>query len=264
MAAGPDPNSEWRGEAYRPAAGHHRAVDDWFIDGLPPDPNDLVVDLGSGTGEFTAVLADMVTGGRVIGVEPDSSMLATAGRITHPRLEFKRGSAQALDHVIEPGTVDKVLSRAVLHWIPVDEYPQVFAAAYRVLRPGGWFHSESAGAGNGPRMIALVDDLADQFGVERPPRFPDAALAFDVVENAGFEIPPGGVRTVAQRRQFDREQMESFLRTQVSVLLTRHADAGMSADIVEATVGGIERMRRSDGTFDQTFVRLEIIARRPE
>lgn len=135
---------------------------------------------------------------------------------------------------------------------------------HRVLRPGGWFHSESAGAGNVPLVVSLLDDLARRFSLEAPPAFPDAGTVFDYVEQAGFDIPGDGVRTVAQRRAFTHDQALGLLRTQASVALTRQADADRAESIVSAALADAEKLRRADGTFDQTFVRLEILARVPE
>lgn len=95
-----------------------------------------------------------------------------------------------------------------------------------------------------------------------PPGFPDAGVAFDLVEQAGFEIPADGVRTVAQRRSFSRDKMLGFLKTQATVPLTRATSGDTSKAIVQAAVADIERMRRFDGTYDQTFVRLEIMVQR--
>lgn len=43
--------------AYAEQAGHHRDLDAWFLDRLRPDPGGVVIDLGSGSGEFTKRLA---------------------------------------------------------------------------------------------------------------------------------------------------------------------------------------------------------------
>ncbi|MGB8361945.1 MAG: class I SAM-dependent methyltransferase [Acidimicrobiia bacterium] len=255
--------SDWSGEAYAAAAGHHRSFDDWFLDRLPPEEGDTVLDLGCGSGEFTARLADIVTKGKVIGVEPDVSMLEAARRHDNPRLEFVRGSAEDFDELVEPGSIDKVVSRAMLHWVPLKSYPRVFAAVFRVLRPGGWYHSESAGAGNVPKVMTVVRDLASRFGVPAPPPFPDTGVVFDLVEEAGFELPVEAVKTIAQRRPFTREQMIDFLRTQAAVVVTRAADQDIAASTEDAAAGEVEALRRHDGSFDQTFVRLEILARHP-
>lgn len=255
--------SDWTGQEYSTAAEHHREFDDWFLERLRPKPTDVVVDVGSGSGEFTAQIAELASEGTVTGVEPDPSMLEAARRHVEPNLRFVQGSAEELDRIIDPSSVDLVISRAVLHWIPLERYPRVFEAAYDVLRPGGWFHSESAAAGNGAKMIEFVNRLADKFGVPPPEAFPDPGTVFDIVEQAGYMIPMEGVRSVVQRRSFGAEQISSFVKTQVAVLLTRGVDAELSADIVDEALRSVDELRRPDGTFDQTFVRLEVLAQRP-
>jgi ubiquinone/menaquinone biosynthesis C-methylase UbiE len=254
---------QWSGPAYAGHADHHRALDEWFLDRLRPDADSVVVDLGSGSGEFTARIAELVPDGRAIGVEPDPSMLQAARRHVGQNLQFVDASAEEVDQVIDEASVDLVVSRAMLHWLPVSSYPRIFDAARRVLRPGGWFHSESAGAGNVPRVIDLLTDLAARFGVPMAPAFPDAGAVFEQVEQAGFEIPVDGVRTVAQRRPFTEHEMIGFLRTQATVALTRATSEDTGDAIVQAAIADVDRLRRFDGTYDQTFVRLEILAQRP-
>lgn len=72
--------------------------------------------------------------------------------------------------------------------------------------PAAGTHSESAGAGNVPRMTAALNDLAARFGVAELPPFPATGAVFDLVDEAGFSVPMEGVRSVAQRRQFTEEQ----------------------------------------------------------
>lgn len=253
----------WRGEAYSASAGHHRTYDDWFLDRLSPETRDVVVDLGCGSGEFTARIADLVTGGRVIGIDPDPSMLEVAKKRDHPRTEFVSGAAQQLDERVDESSVDKVLSRAMLHWISLGEYPRVFDAVFRVLRPGGWYHSESAGAGNGRHLTAVLNDLATKFATPPLAGFPDPGVVYDMIEQTGFEIPPDGIRAVTQRRPFTREQAMGLLQSQGSVAIIRNADGSQVEAILEAAGAEVERLRRWDGTFDQTFVRLEILVQKP-
>ena len=44
-------------------------MDEWFLARHRPRPSDVVVDLGCGSGEFSARLATLVPEGRVIGVD---------------------------------------------------------------------------------------------------------------------------------------------------------------------------------------------------
>jgi trans-aconitate methyltransferase len=255
----------WHGGAYAPHATHHRALDEWFIAQHPPRPHDVVVDAGCGTGEFTAHLADLASSGHVIGVEPDDSMLEQARSKTRANLEFRAGRVQELDEIFEPASVDLVVSRAVFHWLPLAEYSRCYAAVVRILRPGGWFHAESGGTGNVAHVVALMDEVASAQALE-PSRagFPDAGTVMELLEHAGFRVDMDGVTTVAQRRSFDRPQLLGFLRTQAALAYVPRAPVAVREAFLHAVEERVDELRRHDGTYDQTFVRLNVLCQRPE
>lgn len=257
------PHAPWQGDQYAPASGHHRAADEWFLDRHRPSPTDVVVDLGCGTGEFTAELAALVPHGRVVGIDSDPSMLTRARGHRAGNLSFLEGSAEEVAHVVDAGSVDLVVSRAMLHWLPPAVRPRFFSAVLEVLKPGGVLHAEGAGAGNIRLINELLTDLAERHGIPPPPPFPDTGVVFEEVERAGFDVPPGGVHAVAQRRTFSAEQMAALLRSQAVLVLTRHVGPEVAATIAHEALEQMDRLRRHDGTFDQTFVRLDVLARRP-
>lgn len=254
----------WEGDAYTWQAGHHRSFDDWFLARHPPQPDAEVVDAGCGTGEFTARVAELTPQGRVTGVEPDPSMLATARTQTAANTEFRQGGLQDLDRVCEPASADLVLSRAVFHWIPRRDYPDCYHAILTVLKPGGWLHAESGGAGNVTRVVEVLDGIAAGHGLEPAhPTFPDAGTVFDLVEQAGFDIPEEGVVTVAQRRPFDRDRLRGFLRTQACLPYLAQASDEVGEAFLADVDNQLGEFRRHDGSYDQTFVRLVLRCRRP-
>jgi SAM-dependent methyltransferase len=257
------PHAPWQGSSYGPASGHHRAADEWFLARHRPSRHDVVVDLGCGTGEFTAELAALVPDGRVVGIDSDASMLQSARRLAAGNLAFVLGAAEAVDEIVDAGSVDLVVSRAMLHWLPAAARPRFFAAALRVLRPGGVLHVEGAAVGNIHKVNALLADLAQRHHIPPPPPFPDTGEVFEEVEQAGFDVPPGGVHAVAQRRRFTEPQLAALLRSQAVLVLTRHVSAEVAVTIERQALEDSERLRRHDGTFDQTFVRLDVLARRP-
>jgi trans-aconitate methyltransferase len=225
----------------------------------------VVLDAGCGTGEFTARSADLVPDGRVIGVDPDPSMLEGARAHARPNLEFRAGSVQELDAVCAPESADLVVSRAVLHWIEPEELPRCCAALRAVLVPGGWLHIESAGTGNVGAVVGLMDAVAAQHGLPSARVwFADAGSMMELLEDAGFELADESVTTVAQRRAFDREQLLGFVRTQASVAYVPGAPAEAREAFLAAVEARLDELRRRDGTYDQTFVRLHVLARRPE
>jgi SAM-dependent methyltransferase len=243
---------------------HQRSADDWFMSRHQPAPDAYVVDVGCGSGEFTARLAEMVPGGRVVGVDPDEAVLASARTRQRPNLRFVRGRVQDLYLAVPPCGVDLLVSRAMFHWLPLVEYPRCYTAAFTVLRPGGWLHAESGGAGNVRRVVELLDAVAADWGLP-PARVtqPDAGTVHDLVAEAGFEIPAGGVLTVAQRCPFDRDGLLRFLRAQATAAYLTGAGPDVARGFWQAVTGRLDELANPDGTYDQTFVRLDVLARRP-
>jgi SAM-dependent methyltransferase len=90
----------------------------------------LVADLGCGTGLSTRAWSGLAE--RVIGVEPNPAMLATAEAA--PGVEYRR--AYAHETGLPDDAADIVTCSQSLHWM--DPEP-VFAEAARILRPGGVF-----------------------------------------------------------------------------------------------------------------------------
>jgi len=252
----------WEGRAYAEASAHHRDQDEWFLSRHRPSPADRVVDVGCGSGEFTARLAALVPGGSVVGVEPDPSMVDAARRHDVPNLTVVQARAQDLDRVVEAGWADLVVSRAAFHWIPLAEQRRGYEAVRAVLRPGGVFHCESAGAGNVPRLIAVLDDVAAGLGL--PPAqvtFLTPSAAFELLEAAGFTPGPDDVRAVAQRRPMSREALLAMVRTQ-AVHAWPADDPALGERFRDDAVARLDELRRPDGSWDQTFVRLDVLVRR--
>ena len=99
---------------------------------------EVVVDLGAGAG-FDAFLAAGKVGptGRVIGVDMTHEMLAKARANAvkggYENVEFRLGEIEYLP--IADAQVDVIISNCVINLSP--NKPQVFAEAFRVLKPGG-------------------------------------------------------------------------------------------------------------------------------
>jgi SAM-dependent methyltransferase len=99
---------------------------------------ETVVDLGSGGGIDCFLAAKRVgPTGRVIGVDMTPEMLERARRNAaeggFDNVEFRLGEIEHLP--VADGTVDAIISNCVVNLVP--DKAQVFADAFRVLRPGG-------------------------------------------------------------------------------------------------------------------------------
>lgn len=144
-----------------------------LVEDLAPQPGEVVLDLGCGTGILTARIAER--GARTIGIDGSADMI-TRARETFPGLEFHVMDAREIQ-LAEP--VDAVFSNAVLHWIP-DVAPVIRGVA-AALKPGGRFVLEFGGDRNMERVVAAVDAARRDrgLGLARPnPWYNPGAAAF--------------------------------------------------------------------------------------
>jgi trans-aconitate methyltransferase len=98
--------------------------------------DDVVLDLGCGTGQLTRVLAPRVRA--VLGMDPEPAMLAQARLATEePNVTWLLGADSdvgALAAVLGPGRLAAVTVAQALHWM---DHERLFAAVRPLLRPGG-------------------------------------------------------------------------------------------------------------------------------
>lgn len=247
----------WDGTLYAANTAHHRAHDADFLASTPLRATDRVLDLGCGSGDLTATVATLVPDGHVVGVDAQPSMLAEARRRAHANQSFVEAPVQCLDGAVK-GPFDVVLSRACLHWVPRADWPGVLASIARLVRPGGWVRIECGGAGNVPRTQAVLDAVSSARGGPTAPwTFLDAGEALELLEGARLDAAADGafVRTVGQRRPFDEASIVGWLRSQA------YQAYGFDDDAIAAAEADLDALRRPDGTFDQTYVRLDLLAR---
>src|SRR5262249_17589548 len=98
-----------------------------------PTPGCLIVDLGCGTGRFSAPIADHFDA-RVVGVDPSLKMLAAAQHKQRgSNLSFAQASAHKLPFA--DGSVDAVFMSMVFHHL--DDPAAVAKECRRIVRQGG-------------------------------------------------------------------------------------------------------------------------------
>jgi SAM-dependent methyltransferase len=109
----------------------------YFLDLAAVGPDDVVLDLGSGSGTDAFLAAVAASNGSVIGIDMTDAQLDKAATLAEQagigNVEFRRGVIE--DPAVEPGTVDCVISNGVINLSP--DKPAVFAGAAEALRPGG-------------------------------------------------------------------------------------------------------------------------------
>jgi trans-aconitate 2-methyltransferase len=151
---------------------------------LAPNPGDRILDLGCGTGQLTAAIAQ--AGAEVIGMDANPAMITTARR-NYPHLQFRVADARDFQ-VAMP--VDAVFSNAVLHWI-LQPIP-VIRCVHQVLKSGGRFVAEFGGKGNVSAIAnALQTALTELQYTSKPTLpwyFPSISEYTSLLENHGFTV----------------------------------------------------------------------------
>lgn len=117
---------------------------------LPTPPIKGILDLGCGTGRFTAGLRDTFAC-PVVGVEPSEAMLGVARSQDIPNVQWKQGAAEAIP--LTDASVDLVFMSQVLHHLV--EPRQAFQEIHRVLIPGGCFAVRNATRETNAEMVWL-------------------------------------------------------------------------------------------------------------
>jgi len=169
----------WDSHRYQTGHSYVWRYGEGLVDVLAPQAGERIVDLGCGSGQLTARIAE--SGAVAIGMDRSTEMIAQA-RANFPGIEFRVGDAAGFE--VEAG-VDAVFSNAALHW--VKDARGAIGCVGRALKPGGRFVLEMGGRGNIGRVLHVVEEVVGP--VETPWFFPSVGEYSTLLEAEGFEIP---------------------------------------------------------------------------
>ncbi len=244
-------NRDWDSRRYQAAHSYVWRHGEGVVDLLAPQSGERIVDLGCGSGQLTARIAE--SGAAVIGLDHSPEMIAQA-RANFPGIDFRVADATAFT-IDAP--VDAVFSNAALHW--VKDAGAAIGCVWDALRHGGRFVLEMGGHGNIARLLAVVHEIAGP--VESPWFFPTVGEYCTLLEARGFEIR--GAALFDRPTEIEGENgLEDWL-----LMFGARLFSGVSEDHAQElrrTVSG--RMRAAcyrDGRWTLDYRRLRIHAEKP-
>jgi SAM-dependent methyltransferase len=129
---------------------------------LPLSTNDVVADVGSGTGLLSELFLE--NGNPVVAVEPNRAMREAAERLLGAHHGFRSIDGRAEATGLEDGSVDVVAAGQAFHWF---DRPRARAEFSRILRPDGrvvlvW-NDRQIGASS---FMAAYEDLLTRHGTD--------------------------------------------------------------------------------------------------
>jgi trans-aconitate methyltransferase len=173
----------WDAQSYQSRHSYVFKHGEGLVELLDPKPGERILDLGCGSGQLTAKIAE--AGAHVIGIDLSPDMIAQA-RANYPQIEFDIdfSVADATSFTLDQ-PVDAVFSNAVLHW--VKDAAAAIECVYRALKPGGRFVMEQGGYGNTRTVLAAVREVAGE--LESPWFYPTIGEYSALLERTGGPQP---------------------------------------------------------------------------
>jgi demethylmenaquinone methyltransferase/2-methoxy-6-polyprenyl-1,4-benzoquinol methylase len=168
--------------------GGERRWREKLVEWIDPQSEEKIIDICSGTGTLTIMLASKLSGkGKVVGIELSPAQLNVARKKKKPDdLIFIEADAQNIP--FENGYFDKGVICGALHEMPQVVRLNVLRATYNVIRPGGkvviFEHNEPKS-----RWKAWLLDLMERLNPEYP-TYKDMLKSGlkNEIEQVGFRI----------------------------------------------------------------------------
>jgi trans-aconitate methyltransferase len=218
---------------------------------LNPQPDERILDVGCGTGQLTAEIAQ--SGAQVTGLDNSPDMLAEA-RKHFPELSFVLGDAASF-HFPQP--FDAVFSNAALHWVKSAD--AAVSSIARALVPGGRFVAEFGGKGNIASVRAALRAVLGPSADEQSPWFyPSIGEYSGILERHGLEVRNASL--------FDRPTelegengMDQWLRMFAQTYL-RQFSPERADEIVRQLVEHLRPVLYRNGVWTVDYRRLRVVA----
>lgn len=145
----------WNPETYLRFADHRTRPAAELLGRVPLTAPRLVVDLGCGPGNSTALLAARWLGARIVGVDSSAEMLARA-RASGLNVEWVEADAATFQ---PDGRPDVVFANALFQWLP--DHAALFPRLMAQLMPGGVLAIQMPGNFDAPSHVLLADTARD-------------------------------------------------------------------------------------------------------
>ena len=160
-----------------------------FVKQIDPQPRDVILDMGCGTGTLAILLKQAGPSASVYGVDPDPAILTRAEAKARDKdllIHFAQGYVQetaAIASVIRP---NKIVSSMVLHRVPLAGKRSAVLSAFASLRQGGELHIADYGRQNSPLMRFAFRQVQTLDGFESTQPNADGVLP-ELMREAGFD-----------------------------------------------------------------------------
>ncbi|MFM9264167.1 class I SAM-dependent methyltransferase [Tychonema sp. BBK16] len=226
---------------------------------LASQAGERILDLGCGTGQLTAKIAE--SGAFVHGIDSSLSMIAKA-RDNYSQLDF--AVADARDFQVEQ-PLDAVFSNAVLHWIK--EPDAVINCVAKSLKPGGRFVAEFGGKGNVGAIVGALLRVLSEIGCEEPESlnpwyYPSIGEYAGLLEKQGFEVSYAVLFDRPTRLECGKFGMANWIEMFAGGFLSGLSEE-VRSQVIDAVVERLRSTQYHDGNWIADYRRIRVVATIP-
>jgi trans-aconitate 2-methyltransferase len=249
--SGSSPLGAWDAAGYQDKHSFVWRFGAGLLELLAPQPGERILDIGCGTGQLTAEIAQ--SGAEVVGLDSSQDMLAQA-RKNYPELTFVLADAAGFDF---PEPFHAVFSNAALHW--VKDADGAAASIARALRPGGRFVAEFGGKGNNASIRAALRAILGPSADEQSPwYYPSIAEYSAILERHGLEVR--NARLFYRPTPLEGEHgLDHWLRMFTGSYLHQFS-LQQADDVVRRLVEHLAPQLCRDGVWTVDYRRLRVVA----
>lgn len=246
----------WNTELYNNKHGFVHQYGTQLIDLLKPQKGERILDLGCGSGQLTAQIAQ--SGASVVGIDSSGQMIRAAKDLFHDQ-EFE--VMDATDFSFDQ-PFDAIFSNAVLHW--VKDQKRTAECMRKNLKTGGRLVVEFGGKGNVETIIKAAKKSLNSRGFKKYASinhwyFPSISEYTGLLESVGFEVGLAQLYDRPTQLESDDSGIKDWLE-----MFGAHFFNELSSDIKAEILDEVQEELRSscfkEGHWYADYRRIRIMA----
>jgi trans-aconitate methyltransferase len=252
---------EFDGKKYEKVSTHQKEWGAKLIFELELKGNERVLDLGCGDGANTALIAEVLPNGEVVGIDASKGMIDTAKPKEKTNLHF---ILMDIDKIPFENEFDVIYSNATLHW--VKDHSRLLKNVFKALREGGLIRFNFAADGNCAHFFKGIRKAMEKEGFSRyfsnfswPWYMPTISEYIQLVNQS--ELKMAEIWGENADRYFpNTEAMIGWVDQPSLVPFLACVPDAHKAGFREYVIGEmIQETRQSDGQCFETFRRINLL-----
>lgn len=250
------PTNQWDAALYENKHAFVWQYGEALLELLSPRPGERILDLGCGTGQLTAQIAE--AGAEVIGIDVSLAMIEKAKQ-NYSALSFAVADARNFQFE-QP--FDAVFSNAALHW--VKEADLVIHCIAQALKPKGRLVAEFGGKGNVNAIVSALMSALKEIDpalspLVNPWYFPSMGEYATELEKQGFDVTLCVLFDRPTLLEDGEAGLANWLQMFASSLLAQVSTEQLP-QVIQSVEERLKPILYKDGNWTADYRRIRVVA----